>query len=124
MSRERRSYPRYPVDFAVSVLVPADPSAAAHTAEASNLSRTSIQFSCQAELVTALLRQQSLPYTCELRFRLPWHKHEFRLNAQVVTHRRLSQQQYVLVLLFRHDDEQQELLLDRLLASQQSVGLS
>lgn len=123
MSRERRSYPRYPVDFAVSVLVPTDPAAAAHAAEASNLSRTSVQFSCQAELVAALLRQQALPYTCELRFRLPWHAHEFSLKAQVVTHRRLSQQQYVLVLLFRHEDEAQELLLDQLLGRQQAVGL-
>lgn len=124
MSRERRSYPRYPLEFAVSVVNPADSAAVVHAAEASNLSRTSIQFSCQAELVAALLQQQTLPYTCELRFRLPWHKHEFKLKAQVVTHRRLSQQQYVLVLLFRHEDENQELLLDRLLASQQSVGLS
>jgi hypothetical protein len=124
MSRERRSYPRYPVDFVVSVVVPADPTVTVHVAGAANISCTSIQFNCQAELVAALLRQQTLPYTCELQFHLPWHVHEFRLKALVVTHRRLSQQQYVLVLLFRHEDEAQELLLDRLLASQQTVGLS
>jgi hypothetical protein len=123
MSRERRSYPRYPVELSVLVEVPSE-RCTFRDATASNLSRTSIQFSCHADLVAALLQQQVLPYTCELRFRLPWHKHEFKLKAQVVTHRRLSQQEYVLVLLFRHEDENQELLLDRLLASQQSVGLS
>jgi len=123
MSYERRSNPRYRVDFTVSVQVTADPCAAVHAAEAANLSRTSIQCSCQPELIAALLLQQTLPYTCELQFRLPWHAHEFRLQAQVVTQRRLSQQQYVLVLLFCHEDEAQELLLDRLLASQQPAGL-
>lgn len=124
MSRERRAYPRYPVDFPVQVTVPGEAGLSSEfPALAANLSRTSIQFSCHADLVAALLRQQTLPYTCELRFRLPWHKHQFKLQAQVITHRRLSQQQYVLVLLLVHHNESQEELLDQLLGSQQGVGL-
>ncbi len=124
MSRERRSYPRYPVDFSVTATVAAGtPDALACSVVASNISRTSIQFTCSTELLAALLRQPVLPHTCELAFRLPWHAHEFRLTAQVVTHRRLSQQQYVLVLLFRHEDAAQEELLDQLLGQQQRVGL-
>lgn len=106
----------------MAVEVPAEP-CTFHAASASNLSRTSMQINCQAELVDALLRQQSPPCTCSLRFRLPRHAPEFHMKAQVVSHRRLSRQQYVLVLLFRHEDEVQELLLDQLLAQQQSMGL-
>ena len=106
----------------MTVEVPAEP-CTFHAASASNLSRTSMQINCQAEPVDALLRQQSPPCTCSLRFRLPRHAPEFHMKAQVVSHRRLSRQQYVLVLLFRHEDEVQELLLDQLLAQQQSVGL-
>lgn len=124
MSKERRSFPRFPVDIPVEVRVPANSNTAQmFPALASNLSRTSIQISCQAELVSALLRQQQLPFTCELAFVLPWHKHAFKLSAQVVTHRRVSQHQYVLVLLLKHDDERQETLLDDLLNQQQTVGL-
>jgi hypothetical protein len=113
MSRERRSWPRYPVEFPVQVWVPAHTrNAEAHVGTASNISRNSIQFSCDAELVTALLQQRTLPYTCELAFTLPKQQREFKLVAQVVTHRRVSRHLYVLVLVLLHEDKQQEQELD------------
>lgn len=126
MSKERRSYPRYLIDFQVKVTLPADASGdkpQSFVAEASNLSRTSVQFSCTGELVTALLRQQQLPYICDLEFSLPVKDKKFNVPAQLVTHRRVSQLQYVLVLLLRHTDEAQEAVLDKLLHQQQNVGL-
>lgn len=124
MSRERRSFPRYPVDIPVLVRVPAHSNdAEVYQAQASNLSRTSIQISCEAELVSALLRQQQLPFACGLEFVLPWHGYGFRLAAQVVTQRRVSRSHYVLVLLLKHHDAKQENLLDSLLGQQMSVGL-
>jgi hypothetical protein len=115
MSRERRSCPRYAVDIPVTVLVENGPAAEPFAANALTLSRSSIEVRCSDEPLAALLRQQALPHTCTLRFELSWHRHEFNLPAQLVTHRRLSQHQYVLVLLFRHDDKAEELLLDQLL---------
>jgi hypothetical protein len=124
MANERRSYPRFPVQCPVEVSLPDSKAAAVFPATSSNLSRTSIQIECSAELVAALLRQQKLPYTCRLLFTLPWHKHKFQLDAHVVTHRRLSQFHYVLVLVLRHNDPVQEDLLETQLARQHPlVGL-
>ena len=124
MASERRSYPRYPVQCAVAVTLPEDKASTTYNTTASNLSRTSIQIECGADLIAALLRQQKLPYMCHLKFELPWHSHKFAIDASVVTHRRLSQQHYVLVLLLRHNDEVQENLLDKQLAAQQKpIGL-
>jgi len=115
MSRERRSCPRYAVDIPVTVLAEDGPAAGSFAAKALILSRSSIEVRCGDELLAALLRQQVLPHTCTLRFELSWHRYEFNLPAQLVTHRRLSQHQYVLVLLLRHEDKAEELLLDQLL---------
>lgn len=124
MASERRSYPRYPVQCPVEVTLPEDRTETVHAANSSNLSRTSIQIECSSDLVAALLRQQKLPYACRLKFKLPWYKHSFRLDAHVVTHRRLSQHQYVLVLVLRHADPEQESLLDNQLTRQQKpIGL-
>lgn len=127
MKAERRSFPRFTIEFPVQVKVNTVDSndtanAQNFSAQASNLSRTSIEFSCDDQLVRALLAQQSLPYTCELEFVLPWHARVFRLQAQLVTHRRKSQYLYVLVMLFQHENETQELLLDSLLSSQQDTS--
>ena len=125
MATERRSYPRYPVHFPVTVTLPDDPANTVYQTTANSLSRTSIQIECSAALIAALLRQHKLPYMTYLEFVLPWkQKHTFNIDASVVTHRRLSQNEYVLVLLFRHFDQKQEELLDKLLNAQQKpIGL-
>ncbi|MDY6984460.1 MAG: PilZ domain-containing protein [Pseudomonadota bacterium] len=120
MASERRSYPRYPVQCPVIVTLPDDPNAT-FKFQSNSISRTSIEIECNHDLITALLRQQGLPYKCQLKFSLPSHKYTFNVPASVVTHRRLSQQDYVLVLLLRHNDSAQEDLLDRHLASQNTV---
>ena len=118
MRAERRSCPRHPVDFQLGVTVcntangEQEQSFRAH---ALNLSRNSIEFRCGDGLVSALLRQRELPYTCGLEFSLPWDEHVFMLDGQLVTHRRLSQFRYEVVLMLKHQDEQQENLLDTLL---------
>ncbi len=124
MASERRSYPRYPMHFPLQATLPDDATGAVYPVACNNLSRTSIQIECGADLVAALLRQTKLPYICQLKFVLPWFKHSFRIDASVVTHRRLSQTQYVLVLLLRHHDAAEESLLDTQLAKQQKpIGL-
>lgn len=123
MSRERRAYPRYPVDFPLQVTVAGIDAAEAVTsypAQATTLSRTSLEFSCNADLVAALLRQRQPPYACRVAFSLG---REFTLKALVITHRRQSQHRYVLVLLFVHEDADQEQALERALAGSRSAGL-
>jgi hypothetical protein len=123
MASERRSFPRYPVHGPAKLTLP-DDADTVYDVTTNNLSRTSIQIECSADLIAALLRQQKLPYMCHLEFKLPWYKYTFRIDASVVTHRRLSQQQYVLVLLLRHNDAEQESLLDNQLGKQQKpIGL-
>ena len=123
MASDRRSFPRYPVQCPVIVTLPDDPNATFNV-KSNSLSRTSIQIECSQDLITALLRQQGLPYKCHLEFALPWHKHRYSVDASVVTHRRLSQQDYVLVLLLRHDDSAQEEMLEQQLAGQSTtIGL-
>lgn len=119
MRAERRSCPRYPVDFQISVTIhntDDGEQAQSFTAQALNLSRTSIEFRCGDGLVSVLLGQRELPYTCELELSLPWDEHVFALDGQVVTHRRISQFQYVVALVLKHQDEEQENLLDTLLS--------
>jgi hypothetical protein len=125
MASERRSFPRYPVNFPVTVTLPEDDTNTVYKATANSLSRTSVQIECEASLIAALLRQTRLPYMSHLQFGLPWQsRHTFNIDASVVTHRRLSQNDYVLVLLFRHFDQKQEELLENLLAGQQKpIGL-
>lgn len=125
MANERRSFPRYPVQFPVAVTLPEDATNTVYRATANSLSCTSVQIECEASLITALLRQTKLPYMSHLEFVLPSQsRHTFNIDASVVTHRRLSQQEYVLVLLFRHFDPKQEGLLEKLLAAQQKpIGL-
>ena len=113
MSGERRISPRHPVDFSLQVSL--DGSEQVFTAQANTLSRTSVEIGCHADLVTALLQQPRLPQFCFLEFSFGKSASQFLLDAQVVTHRRLSQHQYALVLLFRHNDADQENLLDSLL---------
>lgn len=123
MSRERRAYPRYPVEFPLQVTVVGDDAADAVTtypARAETLSRTSVEISCNADLVAALLRQRQLPYACGVAFSLD---QDFAFRAQVITHRRRSQHRYVLVLLFVHEDALLEQALERSLQGNQSVGL-
>jgi hypothetical protein len=123
MSTERRSFPRFQVDFPLSVSLPDEADAKVYSAESRTLSRTSLEFECHADLVSALLKQDKLPLSCSLMFRLPHHDHVFRLEAQVLTHRRLSQFQYALVVLFRHDDPAQEALLGEEAAKAHPPGL-
>lgn len=122
MAVERRSFPRYPVTCAVEITLPDAREAGTFAGTCINLSRTSIQLECSAELVVALLRQQRLPYSCQLAFALAGEKKPFAINATVVTQRRLSQHQYVLVLLLRHGDDDQEERLDAALARQHPIG--
>lgn len=112
MSVDRRSHPRYPVEFKVRVQ-PAD-IGDDFPATAMMLSRTSVQLHCESDLVMTLVKNTQPPYVCNLRF-LYGDNQSLLLSAQVLTHRRVSQQHYVLVFLFKGLDELQESALDGLL---------
>lgn len=122
MLQDRRSFPRHTIDCPVEVLLPDAPDTV-YAGSCRGLSRTSIQLECPADLIPAMLRQRTLPYRCTLCFTLPWDAQPFQVAAQLVTHRRLSQQHYRLVLLLRHADSAQEARLERLLAAQLPPGL-
>ena len=111
MSIEKRAYPRFHVKFPVNVQLPDDEDGRLYPAEANTLARTSLEFTCHADLIHALLKQDRMPLTCRVRFKLPQLGHLFDLDAQIFTHRRMSQHQYALVVVFRHDDQAQEELL-------------
>jgi hypothetical protein len=124
MTTERRSFPRYPLSCPVLVVLPDEEPGSVYDARIDNLSRTSIQIEGSAELVVAMLRQSIQPFHCSLQFTLPWYEHTFRIEASVLTHRRLSAQRFALVLLLRHGDPQQESLLENQLNRQHKpIGL-
>jgi hypothetical protein len=77
-------------------------------ASATMLSRSSVQVMCDADPVATLVKQSQPPYICNLTFMNEDAARPLILQAQVLTHRRVSQQHYVLVFLFREVDEQQE----------------
>lgn len=112
MAVERRSCPRYQLNCDVQVQLPVGGN---HKAEATHLSRNSIQIVCNTELVIDLLKQQRLPYLCKLEFTLPWYRRKFCIEAQLITQRRMSQQHYSLALLLRHQDQEQANMLAALL---------
>ncbi len=120
MAIERRLYPRFPLTCEVRVTLPE--AGGEFIAEATHLSRSSIQLNCTPALFTALLKQQRLPYSCGLEFKLPWHKRLFRSEAYMVTHRRLSQMQYVLVLRLPDEDGDQAVWMESLLQQHASPG--
>src|SRR5690554_1694654 len=102
MASERRSFPRFPIVCPVEVVLAENGTTTAYNATTANISRTSIQVEGNSTMVGVLLRQQKLPYSCQLVFTLPWHEHKFTIDANVVTMRRTSQHHYVLVMLLKH----------------------
>ena len=79
-----------------------------------DISRSSIQISCDSELVEALLASDEYPHIATLDFMIPEDKSTFRVAGHVVTHRRLSQNNYYLVLMFLdfHEGSDEQLVED------------
>ena len=98
--KERRAFPRYPITFPVTVGLTTRDGDLQFQTECVNISRSSIEVSCDHRLVEALLNQDEYPHTAVLGFSMPGDRAQFRIQSQVVTHRRLSQNQYYLVLVF------------------------
>jgi hypothetical protein len=100
MSIDRRSFPRYPLTFPVKVGIDSHNEDIEFKASSVNVSRSSIEISCDNSLIEHLLAQDKYPYTCKLNFKVPNQSHIFEVESRVVTHRRLSQIHYHLVLIF------------------------
>lgn len=100
MTVERRLFPRYPLVFPVAIRIDSHNEPLEYNADSVNISRSSIQISCENGLIDHLLAQDKYPHTCHLSFNIPDQDHFFELEAQVVSHRRLSQSRYYLVLIF------------------------
>jgi len=98
--KERRAYPRYSISFPVKFGLNDTEQDRKYDSECVNISRSSIQISCDSQLVEALLASDEYPHTATLDFTIPEHKSAFRVAGQVVSHRRLSQNHYYLVLVF------------------------
>lgn len=99
---DRRSFPRYPITFPVAVSLAGPDGKLKFQAECVNLSRSSIEVSCDSRLVEALLAQEDYPHTAMLDFSMPGDRSVYSAHAQVVTHRRLAQNHYYLVMVFNN----------------------
>lgn len=98
--KERRAFPRYPITFPVGVTLTGQEVNMRFDTECVDVSRSSIQISCDNRLIEALLAQEDYPHTAKIDFGIPGDSSPFNIFAQVVTHRRLSQNQFYLVLVF------------------------
>ena len=103
--KERRAFPRYPITFPVTIGLENAESNHQFITECVDISRSSIQISCESKLIEVLLAQDEYPHTARLDFRMPGDKSRFKIHTQVVTHRRLAQNQYYLVLVFNKFQE-------------------
>ena len=98
--KERRAFPRYPITFPVTVSFTGPEGLLRFETECVNVSRSSIEVSCDSDLIEALLAQEEYPHTAQLDFSMPGDREMFQVGGQVVTHRRLAQSHYYLVLVF------------------------
>ena len=118
MSIERRTWPRHPVRVNVLVSMPnSEESTAEFAVESIDISLAAIQLSCNGDLVAALLKQPTLPFSCTVHFTLPEHEHRFVLDSEYLSYRRKSQREFVMVVVFAHHDGEQKALLEHLLAN-------
>jgi hypothetical protein len=123
MTIDRRSFPRYPMVFPVMAQLEAHLELREFKAESVNLSRSSIEISCDNTLIDELLDQEAYPHTCKLFFQLPGQNYVFEIDSQVVTHRRLSQVAYHLVLIFPEFIKEKGDLLGEFLKEFQTVDV-
>lgn len=98
--RERRTFPRHPVTFPVSIALNSKGQSLLFKTEAVDISRSSIQISCDSQPIEALLAQEEYPHEARLDFRIPGSDNWYSIHSQVVTHRRLAQNHYYLVLIY------------------------
>ena len=97
--KEKRTFPRYPITFPVKVGIDGPEKKHKFNTQCVDISRSSVQISCDSAMVEALLAQENYPHMVDLDFSIP-DGSVFSIFSQVVTHRRLAQNQYYLVLVF------------------------
>ena len=108
--KERRAFPRFPITFPIKVGLTGPNGKLQFNAECVELSRSSIQISCDSHLIEALLAQEEYPHMAKLDFKMP-DRSRFSVASQVVTHRRLAQNHYYLVLVYTEFHEGSDELL-------------
>lgn len=112
---ERRIVPRCEINTEVKVLINSQNRDQEFSARSLNISLQALAVSCHDALIHAILAQNIYPHECEVELCLPGESSPFRLQTQVVTHRRLSQLRYQLVLRFgTMNESMQEKLLNKL----------
>jgi len=111
---ERRAFPRYPIVFPVALSVAGPEKTTVFCTECVNVSRSSIEISCDSKVIQALLAQDDYPHNASLKFAIPGDRSSFNIKGQVVTHRRLAQNHYYLVLVFNEFEEgsDEQLVMD------------
>lgn len=120
--KERRAFPRYPITFPIKVGLAGPEGKLQFNAECVDVSRSSIQISCDSHLIEALLAQEDYPHTAQLNFKMP-ERSRFSVFSQVVTHRRLAQNHYYLVLVYTEFHEGSDDLLAEELKDFEPGGL-
>ena len=102
--KERRAFPRYPITFPVKVGIDGTQRKHQFDSECVDISRSSVQISCDSTMIEALLAQENYPHMVNLDFSIPGGS-VFNIFSQVVTHRRLAKNHYYLVLVFNDFNE-------------------
>ena len=112
--KERRAFPRYPITFPFNIGLKTAAGSQQFNTECVDVSRSSIQISCESQVIEVLLAQDEYPHTAKLEFRMPGDRSTFSILSQVVTHRRLAQNHYYLVLVFSdfHEGSDEQLAED------------
>ena len=112
--KERRAFPRYPITFEVTIGIKTADGSQQFSSQCVDISRSSIQISCESQLIEVLLAQDEYPHTVQMEFRMPGDRSNFSILGQVVTHRRLAQNHYYLVLVFSefHEGSDEQLAED------------
>lgn len=111
MLNERRSFPRYVIEFPVFVSVEEANKSDIFSTVSVNVSQSGIELACDAELVDALQSMEEFPASCTLEFQLPDTEQTLNIDCQVKSQRRLSQHKFYLVVLFIDFNEGSEELL-------------
>lgn len=97
---EKRTQPRYEVDFPVSMQINSVPEFQLLSGAALTVSKTRLEVACDAETVRILREHRKHDYACEVVFPLPGKETDCQLSCEFFGFRRVSQYRYQVVLAF------------------------
>jgi len=106
---------KHPVHFPVSIALNSKGQSLLFKTQAVNISRSSIQISCDSQPIEALMAWEENLHEARLDFRLPGSDNWCSIHSQVVTHRRPAQNHSYLVLIYNEFNAGSEAELEEVL---------